>query len=225
MNRGQAAVVIYRLAQSIDSGSGAAAEDPAPAGAPEDPAPETPANPEPSTPETPPASSDRTLSNGQAITEDNVTAILEQLEVQYPNGTDFQKGYAGLGSGRNANSNCISQVTNKYWFTTSHNQHVSTTLGCGGWAAFAADEIFGQKDVTWRKTTLNDARPGDLLIDLDANGYLTHVSIFHGRVDGQDPTVRVYTTDAVSGRNGHHIGWNITATAGTTTHVCTAYPD
>lgn len=218
MNRGQAAVVIYRLAQFVDSGSGAAAEDPAP---------ETPANPEPSAPETPPASSGRTLSNGQAITEDNVTEILNQLKAKYPNGTSFGEGYYGLGSGRTPSSNCIAQVIKNY--RVSSGNAISTTTGCGGWAAFVADEIFGQKNVTWKKTTLTDIRPGDLMIQLDANGYATHISICTGLVDGQSPTVRVYSTDAVSGGTritaDYKIGWNRCVTAGINYDIYTAYPD
>lgn len=231
MNRGQAAVVIYRLAQFVDSGSGAAAEAPAPAGAPEAPAPETPANPEPGTPETPPASSGRTLSNGQAITEDNVTEILKQMEAKYPGGTSFGEGYYGLGSGRSPANNCIAQITGKYWCTQAHNQHTSTYAGCGGWAAFVADEIFGQKSSTWnwKKTTLTDIRPGDLMIKLDDAGYLMHVGICTGLVDGQSPTVRVYSTGAGSGGThataDYKIGWNRTVTAGINYDIYTAYPD
>lgn len=223
MNRGQAAVVIYRLAQFVDSGSGAAEEAPAPAGVPEDPAPETPADPEPGTPETPPASSGRTLSNGQDITEDNVTEILKQLEATYPNGTDFQKGYYGLGSGRTPSSNCIAQIVSTY--RVDNGGRCSTTMGCGGWAAFVADEIFGQRSSTWnwKKTTLADIRPGDLMIQLHASGYLEHVGICTGLVDGQSPTVRVYSTDA--GGNPYKTIWGRNTTAGINYDIYTAYPD
>lgn len=58
-------------------------------------APENPAGPGSSetVPKTP---ADRTLSNGKAITEENVTEILDQLKAKYPTGTSFANGYAGL---------------------------------------------------------------------------------------------------------------------------------
>lgn len=72
---------------------------------------------------------------------------------------------------------------------------------------------------------MENARPGDLLLDVDANGYLTHVCIFIGPVNGYPVTKRIYTTDAVSGKNGYGIGWNMTATSTTITDVYTAYPN
>lgn len=227
MNRGQAAIVIQRMAQyapvtgdkdnnQYDDGT---SQKPTPT---PEPKPEPTPDPKPEIPETP---AGRTLANGEAITESNVTAILNQLKSRYPNGTSFANGYGGLGSGRNPYSNCISKITNQYWRAENHNQHTSTQGGCAGWAAFVADEIWGQTGVTWKKTTMENARPGDLLIDVDANGYLTHVCIFIGPVNGYPVTKRIYTTDAVSGKNGYHIGWNMAATSTTITDVYTAYPD
>lgn len=176
--------------------------------------------PEPK-PETPAA---RTLSNDKAITESNVTAILNQLKTKYPNGTDFSKGYTGLGSNRSAINNCIAKIVNTH--NTTSGLRCNTTTGCGGWAAFVADEIFGQTNVTWKKTTMANVRPGDLLIILDNNGYLKHVSICVGPVDGQPTTTRINTTDAISGGTGkYHTGWNRLVTTGINIDVYTAYPD
>lgn len=179
--------------------------------------------PEPK-PETPAV---RTLSNGKAITESNVTEILTQLQAKYPRKTDFSKGYGGLGSGRSPSKNCIAQVTNKYGFTTSHSQSVSTTAGCGGWAAFVADEIFGQTGVTWKKTTIANARPGDLMITLDDAGYLMHVSIYVHEADGFPKTMMVYNTGASPSSNGiYKIGWaNNSRPSTNDIDVWTAYPD
>ncbi len=218
MNRGQAAVVIYRMTQAVP------VEAPAPE-TPADPEPETPSTP--TTPETPSTPAAGTLTNGKAITEANVTEILNQLKSQYPNGTDFANGYAGLNSGRNPNANCIKQITNQYWRAENHNQHTSTTFGCGGWAAFVADEIFGQTGVTWKKTTTSNLRPGDLMISIDNAGYLTHVSICVGPVDGYATNVRVYTTDASEGGQGYHLGWNraVTSFSNGSLDCYTAYPN
>lgn len=236
MNRGQAAVVIYRLAQYVGDGSGAGPETSVatdPATGQEDPAglnssetaPNTPSDPDQSKPETPVTPTGRTLANGKAITEDNVTEILNQLKETYPRKTDFSKGYAGLGSSRNLNKNCIKQITDQY--VCDNGLRVSTAIGCGGWAAFVADEIFGQTSVTWKKTNIANARPGDLMIELDNAGYLTHVSIYVSEVSGFPKTQKVYCTDAGPNSNGvYRINWvnnNYPSTG--LVDVYTAYPN
>lgn len=183
--------------------------------------------PEPK-PETPAA---RTLSNGKAITEANVTAILTQLQAKYPRKTDFSKGYGGLGSDRSPSKNCIAQVTKNY--IRAANQHgsstvLSTTAGCGGWAAFVADEIFGQTGVTWKKTTIANARPGDLLIDLNSANQLTHIGIYVGEsTDGFPKTMEVYSTDSATNSSGvYKIYWANNSSPSTgLIDVWTAYPD
>ena len=194
MNRGQAAAVIYRMTQAV----------PVEAPAPETPAVPAPETPEAPAPETPSTSAAGTLTNGKPITEANVTEILNQLKSQYPAGTSFVNGYAGLNSGRGPYANCIDKTVKQY--LDSDGKKCSTTIGCGGWAAFVADEIFGQTGVTWKKTTTSNLRPGDLMIFLNSNGYLEHVSICVGPVDGYATNVRVYTTDANPGKNGYGIG-------------------
>ena len=244
MNRGQAAVVIYRMMQYTGNSGGNITN----------PDPETPVDPstgevvcacvtvhgklceichtaqpgnttpvEPEKPETPSTPAAGTLTNGKPITEANVTEILNQLKSQYPTPTSFVNGYAGLNSGRNPNANCIKQITNQYWRAENHNQHTSTTLGCGGWAAFVADEIFGQTGVNWKKTTTSNIHPGDLVIHIDNTGYLRHVSIYVGPVDGYDASVRVYSTEANPGKNGYVISWGQGVTGNV--DIYTAYPN
>ena len=229
MNRGQAAIVIQRMAQyapvtgdkdndQFDDGTAVKPE----------PKPETPApkpvepTPKPETPETP---AGRTLANGKAITEANVTEILNQLKARYPRGTDFSKGYAGLGSGRNPYSNCIAQIVSTY--TGYRGTKCSTQRGCGGWAAFVADEIWGQTGVTWRKTTIANARPGDLMIILDDAGYLMHVCIYVSEsTDGFPKTMEVYTTDGSTANGVYKISWaNNTRPYTNDIDVWTAYPN
>lgn len=230
MNRGQAAVVIHRLAQYIGSDSGTVLDPSADSDLTE--VPNTPNNtPDPVTPVDPdtkpetPNTSGRTLANGKAITEANVTEILNQLKAKYPQATDFSGGYAGLGSGRSYTDTSIAQVTNQYWRAANHSQHTGLYGGCGGWAAFVADEIFGQTGVTWKKTTIANARPGDLMIDLDSEGYLGHVSIYVSEAAGWDKTQKVYSTDATG--NPYKITWSKGAPQGSyaTVDVYTAYPD
>lgn len=239
MNRGQAAVVIYRLAQYVGDGVGAGPEasaDTNPATGPEDPAgpgsgetaPNTPADPGQSKPETPVTPTGRTLANGKAITEDNVTEILNQLKETYPRKTDFAKGYAGLGSGRTPSKNCIDSITRQYYVHNATSTHPSTTFGCGGWAAYVADEIFGQTGVTWKKTSIANARPGDLMIQLDSAGYAMHVSIYVSEsTDGFPKTMEVYNTSAGPNSSGvYKINWINTNSPSTyAIDVYTAYPD
>ena len=244
MNRGQAAVVIYRMMQYTGNSGGDITN----------PDPETPVDPstgevvcacvsihgklceichtaqtgnttpvEPEKPETPSTPAAGTLTNGKPITEANVTEILNQLKSQYPTPTSFVNGYAGLNSGRNPNANCIKQITNQYWRAENHNQHTSTTMGCGGWVAFVADEIFGQTGVNWKKTTTSNIHPGDLVIHIDNTGYLRHVSIYVGPVDGYDASVRVYSTEANPGKNGYVISWGQGVTGNV--DIYTAYPN
>lgn len=238
MNRGQAAVVIYRLAQYVGDGSGAGPETSVatdPATGQEDPAglnsseaaPNTPADLDQSKPETPVTTTGRTLANGKAITEANVTEILNQLKETYPRKTDFSKGYAGLGSGRSGANSCIRQITDQYWAFQDHSAHTSTSAGCGGWAAFVADEIFGQQNVTWRKTTFANARPGDLIIQLVDGGYLKHVCIYVSEASGLPKTTAAYITDASPSSNGvYKINWvNSSSPSSGLADIYTAYPD
>lgn len=251
MNRGQAAIVIQRMAQYAPV-KGDQDNDTYDDGTEQKPKPSTGTNtgsntgsnntgsntgstgntgssgntgtttpkPDPK-PETPAV---RTLSNGKPITEANVTEILNQLQAKYPRNTDFSKGYGGLGSGRIPWNNCIDKIVNTY---TGARGACSTTIGCGGWAAFVADEIFGQTDVTWKKTTIANARPGDLMITLDDAGYLMHVSIYVHEADGFPKTMMVYNTGASPSSNGiYKIGWaNNSRPSTNDIDVWTAYPD
>lgn len=252
MNRGQAAIVIQRMAQYAPV-KGDQDNDTYDDGTEQNPKPSTGTNtgsntdsgntgsntgntgssgntgtttpkPDPK-PETPAV---RTLSNGKAITETNVTEILNQLQAKYPRKTDFSKGYAGLNSGRSPAKNCIDKIVNQYYNVKSHAKNTSTVTGCGGWAAFVADEIFGQTDVTWKKTTIANARPGDLMLTLDDAGYLMHVGIYvHESTDGFPKTMEVYSTDANPSSNGvYRISWaNNSRPSTNDIDIYTAYPD
>ena len=187
MNRGQAAAVIYRMTQAVP------VEAPAPE-TPAVPAPETPEAPAPETPSTPAAG---TLTNGKPITVENVTELMNELRAQYPSKTD-----AGTYSG---GPMTIRKITNKYSIDTGG--IVSTSYACGGWAARVFDYIF-DKNVTFRQVSYDEARVGDLLIEVDSQGYLAHVAIVSDRKTFNNIPNVIFTTDANMGGGVNVMLWD-----------------
>lgn len=183
MNRGQAAAVIYRMTQAV----------PVEAPAPETPAVPAPETPEAPAPETPSTSAAGTLTNGKPITVENVTELMNELRAQYPNKTD---------AGRYSGPTAIRQITTTYTFNAGG--LVSTSIGCGGWAARVFDYIFGQ-DVTFRQVSYDEARVGDLLIKVDSQGRLMHVAIVSARKTINGIPNMLCTTDANIGNSGVNV--------------------
>ena len=137
MNRGQAAVVIYRMMQySGNSGT----EVPAPI-------PEAPAAPTPSEPNasSTPSQTASTLADGSAITESNVQTLLNELRAKYPDGSL----YATVGT--KIYTNIYSPVSG-----------ASYGIQCGGWAALASDYIFGKTTPVRTHKNFNQVRIGDV---------------------------------------------------------------
>ena len=216
MNRGQAAVVIYRMMQYTGNSDGNITN----------PDPETPVDPstgevvcacvsihgklceichtaqtgnttpvEPEKPEKPEAPSTPaagTLTNGKPITVENVTELMNELRAQYPNKTD---------AGRYSGPAAIRQITKTYTFPEGP---CSTSAGCGGWAARVFDYIFGQ-DVTFRQVSYDEARVGDLLIKVNDQGYATHVAIVSDRKTVNGIPNMLCTTDANVGNSGVNV--------------------
>lgn len=166
MNRGQGCVVIYRMMQYTPATSNPVTPD-ADSGTPVSPSPkpETPAAP--TQPETPTA---KTLSNGKPVTEANVLELLDELKAKYPEGTSFANGYYP------DKPNTEVQVA-MHSYQRSRGGKTGTNTGCGGWAALVSNYIFGQTGFTPRKTTLDNARLGDIGICVNSDGKLTHVFI------------------------------------------------
>lgn len=191
MNRGQGCVVIYRMAEYVPASSAPGLE-PAPPAAPEQPeAPEAPAA--------------KTLTNGSPVSEANVEALLNELRAKYPEGTSFVNGYR-----KGVMSTDVRGATNNYIFKDS-NVPVSITAGCGGWAAFVSDYIFGQTGFPARKVTLSNARPGDIGISVDQDGKLTHVFIVisYPTHDDDAEMTKLYGTDASTEQGGKYaIYWD-----------------
>ncbi len=182
MNRGQAAIVIQRMAQyapvtgdkdndQFDDGTSQKPE-PKPEPTPDPKPVETPTptpDPKPEIPETP---AGNTLTNGKPITEANVLAILNDLKAQWNKKDMGPYSQGGLSP--------IRKITNTY--RGANGLSCSTSRGCGGGAARVFDAVFGQ-NVTLRPVSggYDAARPGDLLIKVDPNGKLMHVAIVYDR--------------------------------------------
>ena len=214
MNRGQAAVVIYRMMQYTGNSGGDITN----------PDPETPVDPstgevvcacvtvhgklceichtaqtgnttpvEPEKPETPSTPAAGTLTNGKPITVENVTELMNELRAQYPSKTD---------AGRYNGPAAIRQITTTYTFNAGG--LVSTSAGCGGWAARVFNYIFGQ-NVTFRRVSYDEARIGDLLIEVDSQGRLMHVAIVSARKTINGIPNMLCTTDANVNNGGVNV--------------------
>lgn len=220
MNRGQAAVVIYRMMQYSGNSGGNITN----------PDPETPAEPETPSKPSQPEQTGKTLANGKPVTEDNILELLSELQAKYPQNTSFVNGYRD-----GIKSYDVLKVTNTY--DRAKGGKTSTSAGCGGWAALVSDYIFGQTGFPARKITTTDARPGDICITLDSNGKLTHVSIVTDRprhndecqwtefetTDGDDTTTPDHTYIIIW--DGSHIEWDDPQPGDYTVDIWTRYPD
>lgn len=179
MNRGQAAVVIYRLAQYVGDGSGTGPAVPAgydPANVPNSPA-SAPAGQEASGNA---ENETLTLRDGSAPTEENARRILETVMAAYP-GEDW--------TANSQRSNTTTFNGNQLGTMSTAMQEVGKQLqasmygGCGGLASMASDAIFGGgstggENFPVRKLdSVTDVRVGDVYIHFDKTGHPTHVAV------------------------------------------------
>ncbi len=214
MNRGQAAVVIYRMMQySGNSGT----EVPAPI-------PEAPAAPTPS-------QTASTLADGSAITEANVLAMIQELLQKYPKGMAWPSGTARTGTA----SNTMMRVSSQYK-QAGYGVSTSMQTGCGGFASLVSDSIFGSGDANpARKVPVEYVRPGDVIIILNADGKLTHVATAASRITGLSeystdktiPVLTIYDGNAngkVRYNDYYLVPKTYNATAGYYVEVWTRYP-
>lgn len=196
MNRGQAAVVIYRMMQYSGNSGGNITN----------PDPETPAEPETPSKPSQPEQTGKTLANGKPVTEANILELLSELQAKYPEHTSFVNGYS-------AGNNSTDVRTPVRSYKTSTGRYCSTSAGCGGWAALVSDYIFGQTGFPAHKIATADARPGDICITLNDNGELEHVSIVtsHAWHNDECQWTEFNTTDSnpTGPNNTYEIVWDI----------------
>lgn len=181
MNRGQAAAILDRTVRCIAQGPGVL---------------------KPLSQEKPAQST--TLANGQAITEENVLKILDELRVQYPENTNYSAGYP------QGNNSEVRNATYPYKRARDVEAHTSNIEGCGGWATQVSDAIFGQTGFPCRKVDMADARPGDVMVMKDEDGFLVHVaSIMKRPAKTGDGDIVMFVTEAATDAAGvYHIHWN-----------------
>lgn len=182
MTRGQAAVVIYRMTQCLSGEPGVLDA--------------------PIQQETKPAPT--TLTNGKAVTEENVLAMLAELKKEYPEGMDFSMGYP-LGE-----SSPVRLGTHPYSRAEDPATHTSNTLGCGGWTTLLSDAMLGQNGFPVRKVTLAEARPGDVMVQLNSEGLLVHVAMITRRAStGNGKTTFVVTEAATDNQGVYKLHWDV----------------
>lgn len=180
MTRGQGAMVIYRMTQCMSAAPGTAA-------------------PVEEKQETAPT----TLLNGKAPTEENVAEMMEALREMYPEGTNFAAGYA------QGNNSPVREKTYPYARMRDPNTHTSNTEGCGGWSTLISDTIFGQVGFPLRKVTLAEARPSDVMVQLDENGLLVHVATITERPKVEDGKISFVVTEAATDdEDVYHLHWD-----------------
>ncbi len=180
-SRGQAAMVIYRMTRYMSQAPGVLAS------LPEEPQ-EVPT----------------TLTNGKAPTEENVAEMIKELRTLYLEGTNFSAGYPY------GDASPVRNATYLYSRAEDPNTHTSNVIGCGAWATLVSDTIYGQAGFALRKTTLADARPGDVVIYLDKNGLLLHVAAIVERPKTENGQTVFTITEAVTdAQDVYRIGWDV----------------
>lgn len=205
MNRGQACVVIYRMMQYAGNTSG---------GEVVTPVPEAPTAPEPATPST------LTLRDGSAVTEENVLKIIDEILKVYPNGTpwdgDTYRDNTVTISGRELGtpSSAITTIRNTY--KSHQGGNASMTGGCGGFAGLVSDAIFGgannggDKFPIRKLNSVSEVRPGDIILQLNENGLVTHVITAASSVRNTKTTngVQLYFIWVYDGNNSGIVKYN-----------------
>lgn len=111
------------------------------------------------------------LSNGQPITEENVLALLRQIEQDWPTGTIWGTNQTPRTHKNEVPSTASGQIMRSY--------HISNTYGCGAYASMISSLIFGDTANPARRVDdLSQIRPGDILIYVrNDTGKIWHVTV------------------------------------------------
>ncbi len=235
MNRGQAAIVIHRMAQKsgieikkpVDTGT----ETPAPQPAPD------PGNTETPVPSTPTGTTTgTTLVDGSEITEENVMRLMEARIAEWGN-KKWGESQGGPRPYPLGDTGDVRDVVWQYAADGTVATRVTCAAGCGGWATYLSDAAFGTKGFPLRKTTFENMRAGDIVINM-IDGKITHITVASGRTLTADVGYMitykgVYTTNAgtIPGKHDRYLHanspriLNYDSTTGDSVIIYTRYPD
>lgn len=132
-----------------------------------------------------------TLKNGKPVTEDNVIAMLQEIEQQYPTGTPWTDSKENPNTLSNPNPVSASV---RSWF---NRYGTSAKYACGGFAAMVSDLIFPEDAPMREVTDFSKVRPGDIVFNL-RNGVVEHVWV---------PLSASIPSDGLRAEQGYH--WQI----------------
>jgi len=120
------------------------------------------------------------LANGKAITDENITAMLSELEVLYPDGFSW-------GDGKNG-------TYYSYWSGT-----FGRGGGCNSWAGMTADLIWGDDAKFTTHGDLNKVRPGDVVQLLNNETGREHWFVVRGTFTSETGNARINTCEGNAG--------------------------
>lgn len=137
------------------------------------------------------------LNNGKEINEANVLELLAKAKtIWYNNMT-----WADNGSANNNWYYNPGAVINKMLRTT---YNTSTNTACGGYAAIISDYLFGKNNNPYRQVDISAVRPGDIIVQLNANGTAKHDMVVADTVKEENTVTRIFETD---GNNASKVYW------------------
>lgn len=170
---------------------------------------------------------DGKLANGTDCTVGNVSAILAEIQEEYPQGTTWTApGAAGNNWYKDPYGDDVRRLSID---GKSLQTQISLQYACGGFAAMVTERIWGKSGFPFREVT--DAagiRPGDIIIDLAPDGTVRHVAVARAaavRTDGGQ-----YEIAICDGNRNAAVYWDRSCSLtdigpGTAARVFTRYPD
>ena len=166
------------------------------------------------------------LANGKDATVANVQAILADIKKSYPDNTVW-------------NTNTFYRASEEVRTALSLGGFTrSKDLACGGWASMVSEKIFGTSGNPGREvTSINDIRPGDLIIFFNSENKVIHASVvtkIEMTTSNYGPVAKVYTCDGNAA--GGYVRWDMLRIVGglgkgnkpgytTSYRVVTRYPN
>ena len=111
------------------------------------------------------------LTNGQPVTEENVLALLRQIEQDWPTGTIW-----GTNKTPGTHKNEVPSTASG---TIMRGYHVSNTYACGAYASMLSSLIFGDTANPGRRLEdLSQIRPGDIIFKVrNENNSIWHIIV------------------------------------------------